>query len=108
MHEVFPVVAGLVLGSSLTSATARMRCTVGPILTVLLGVAATVLSGEFLISWEFLLIDIPLVGVCALVSLAASRFALGRRGARENRDPVQNRRAIRALDDSPGPNELLS
>jgi hypothetical protein len=33
------------------------------------GVLATVLSGEYLISWSFLLIDIPLVAVSAAASL---------------------------------------
>jgi hypothetical protein len=34
---------------------------------VALGVLATVVSGEFRVSWEFLLFDIPLVAVSAFL-----------------------------------------
>jgi len=39
------------------------------------GVAATTLSGEFLVSWRFLLIDVPLVGFFAGVAVASARAA---------------------------------
>jgi hypothetical protein len=35
------------------------------VLSVLLGVTATVISGEYAIGWEFILIDIPVVMLSA-------------------------------------------
>jgi hypothetical protein len=37
----------------------------GAILAIILGSLATIISGEFRIGWEFLLIDIPLVALTA-------------------------------------------
>ncbi|MGH3145151.1 MAG: hypothetical protein ACRDTR_05045 [Rubrobacter sp.] len=42
---------------------------VGALLIVAFGVLATVVSGEYLISWSFLLIDIPLIAPSAAASL---------------------------------------
>jgi hypothetical protein len=39
------------------------------VLIIAFGVLATVVSGEYLISWSFLLIDIPLVAVSAAAGL---------------------------------------
>jgi high-affinity Fe2+/Pb2+ permease len=47
-----------------------MRLWVGVLLSVVLGALATFLSGESEISWAFLLIDIPLVAVSSMFSLA--------------------------------------
>ena len=46
---------------------------------VVLGVLATVVSGEYAISWGFLLIDVPLAAAATVVGLGISR-ALRRRG----------------------------
>lgn len=73
MDELFPVVAGLVVGTLLGGLAPRLRLVVGALAAVTLGVAATVLSGEYRIGWEFLLVDIPLVAVSAVVSLLATR-----------------------------------
>jgi hypothetical protein len=48
------------------------------LLSILLGFAATVISGEFRIGWEYLLIDIPLVGIAT----AAAYLLLGAIGRR--------------------------
>ena len=62
MHEVFPVAAGLLVGAlAYRVSSPRLRALVMAVLSVLLGVAATFISGEALISWGFVLIDIPLV-----------------------------------------------
>ena len=65
MHELFPIACGILVGSALGVArpAGRLRLTVA--LSVVLGFAATVISGEFRIGWEFLLIDIPLVAISA-------------------------------------------
>jgi hypothetical protein len=75
--ELFPITAGLVCGVVLGSLTARRRVLVGLAFSVVAGVLATVLSGEWRISWAFLLIDIPLVGVSAVIGdLLSRRVAL--------------------------------
>ena len=79
MQEAFPIVAGFLLGWFLEPAKPRSQRIVGSSLAIVLGVAATVLSGEFRIGWEYLLIDIPLVALCALVGLTAARLVRRRR-----------------------------
>ena len=69
MQELLPIVSGLFLGSLLGLLRPSMRVPVGAVLVVAFGVLATVASGEFLISWAFLLIDVPLVGVSTAISL---------------------------------------
>jgi hypothetical protein len=69
VEEILPVASGLVLGSILGLIRPSVRVPVGLVLIIVLGVAATVMSGEYLISWAFLLIDIPLVAISALAGL---------------------------------------
>ena len=73
MNELFPIASGLLLGSTLTLIRPRMRLTVGVAASVVLGTIATVLSGEYKIGWEFLLIDIPLVALCSVTGFATAR-----------------------------------
>jgi hypothetical protein len=73
MNEVFPVVSGLLLGALIGGIRPSIRLWVAVPLAVLLGVTATVISGEFKISWEYLLIDIPLVAISAMVSFVLAR-----------------------------------
>ena len=80
MQEAFPIVAGLLLGWSLASVTPRWQRVLGVVLVVLLGVTATVASGEWEVGWEFLLIDIPLVALCTLAGVVAARAVHRRRG----------------------------
>ena len=67
--EIFPMVSGLLLGALLgwIEPTARKR--IGLPIALALGFLATVVSGEFRVSWGFLLVDIPLVAVSALAGL---------------------------------------
>lgn len=66
MHEIFPVLAGALVGLVLLQVhSPRMKTIVFVALSVLLGVTATVISGEFTIGWEFVLIDIPIVMLSA-------------------------------------------
>jgi len=71
MDEVFPIASGVLLGAILGYLRPGLRLRGGTVLVVLLGVLATVASGEFRLSWGFLLIDIPLVGVTAALALFA-------------------------------------
>ena len=69
MQELLPIVSGLFLGTLLGLLRPSMRMPVGAILIVAFGVLATAASGEFLISWAFLLIDVPLVALATAVGL---------------------------------------
>jgi hypothetical protein len=66
---MLPVISGLCLGSILGLLRSSLRVPVGVVLIIALGVLASVVSGEYLTSWSFLLIDIPLVAVSATSSL---------------------------------------
>jgi hypothetical protein len=78
MDEVFPVVSGAVLGIAVARLRPSLRPWVGVLVSVLLGFAATVVSGEFQIGWEYLLVDIPLVAASAALSLVLARAAFVR------------------------------
>ncbi len=71
--ELFPSGCGLVVGAILGLIRPGIRVWVGALLAVLCGMAATAVSGEFEISWAFLLIDIPLVAIASVISLLAVR-----------------------------------
>lgn len=79
MGEIFPLVGGLVIGLLLRRG--NMGRTVATIAALAVAVAATVLSGEFLISWGFLLVDIPLVLVSAAIGYLIWAAVAARRGS---------------------------
>lgn len=59
MHELFPIAAGLLIGSGLQFGRPSLRLPVAIAAAVVIGFLATVISGEYKIGWEFLAIDIP-------------------------------------------------
>ena len=63
------------LGSSSPACAPSLRLWVGVLLSAVLGLCATVLSGEFEVSWDYLLVDIPLVAVSAGLSFTLARMA---------------------------------
>jgi hypothetical protein len=65
MSELFPILCGACAGVVLGAIPPARHLRLGLLLSVLLGIAATLISGEFRIGWEYLLIDIPLVAVSA-------------------------------------------
>ena len=69
MEELLPVACGLVVGLILSLLRPSLRVPIGAVLIIAFGVLATVVSEEYLISWSFLLIDIPLVAISAAASL---------------------------------------
>jgi hypothetical protein len=78
MEELFPILGGLAVGAILGFIKPSLRWWVGALLAVLIGLAATIVSGEFRVSWGFLLIDIPLVAISSVAGLAiARRLRLG-------------------------------
>ncbi|HSC90102.1 MAG TPA: hypothetical protein VLB86_00460 [Gaiellaceae bacterium] len=87
INELLPIASGLVVGALLGLVRPSLRLPVGAALAVLLGTLATIASGEYRIGWEFLLIDIPLVGLCAVAGLVT---------ARRVREEVRARQEVRA------------
>jgi hypothetical protein len=71
--EILPIAFGLVVGGVLGLLRPSLRMPVGTALAVPLGVAATYLTGESEISWAFVLIDVPIVALSAVVGLALAR-----------------------------------
>lgn len=78
MEELFPILAGVVVGLLLGAVRPSMRLRIGIPLAVVFGVLATVLSGEFKIGWEYLLIDIPLVSMAAVATMLVTRYVAQR------------------------------
>jgi hypothetical protein len=73
MEEIVPLGFGFMLGTLLGLLSPGLRLPVGSLLAVALGALATVVTGEAAISWAFVLIDIPIVAVSAVLGLVAGR-----------------------------------
>ena len=73
MQEIVPVLCGLALGAGLGALHPGIRLPAGALLSVATGVLATVITGEFRITWSYVLVDIPLVACTAFLGLAATR-----------------------------------
>ena len=73
MQELFPIGCGLLLGTALGFVRPAIRLPLGLLAAILLGVLATLVTGEFKTSWSYVLIDIPLVAVSATIGLLAGR-----------------------------------
>lgn len=74
MNEIFPVVAGVLVGFiAMRVVSLRVRAAVIAVLSVLFGVAASAISGELALTWEFILVDIPLVAISALATVFVVR-----------------------------------
>jgi hypothetical protein len=71
--ELLPASIGFVLGALLNRLRSPYRLWIGIALVPILAASATVLSGEFQISWAFLLVDIPLVSVATCAGFVAFR-----------------------------------
>jgi len=73
MQELIPIAWGLLLGAALGFVRPSIRLAVGAALCVVLGSLATVVTGEFKLSWGYLLVDIPLVALAAFLALVSVR-----------------------------------
>jgi hypothetical protein len=74
MHEVFPIMAGALVGLiAMRIASVQLRAMAVVVLGIIFGVMASAISGELAISWEFILVDIPLVMASAVVTIFAAR-----------------------------------
>ncbi len=84
MNELFPIAAGVFVGLlAFRIAQPRLRAAALVVLSVLFGFAASAVSGELVLSWGFLLIDIPLVFLAATATaLAVNRVRSAREASR--------------------------
>ena len=85
MSEVFPLVAGLACGAILGGVPRTMPRATVALFPVAIGLIATIVSGEFRLTWGFLLVDIPSAGLAAAIGYATVRGQRLRR-ARLDRD----------------------
>jgi hypothetical protein len=67
--ELLPAVSGIVMGSILVYVRPGLRLRIGAALAIVLGTIATFASGEFTVSWGYLLADVLLVAGSALVPM---------------------------------------
>ena len=83
MDEVFPVLAGVIVGLVVPTAMSpsRLRWLVMGVLSVVLGAVATWISGELTISAVYLLIDIAQVLGAAVATTVLVGVWRGRRSA---------------------------
>jgi hypothetical protein len=77
MQELLPIACGLLIGALTGGMKPSMQVPSVAALAVVFGTIATVVSGEFRVSWAFLLIDIPLVALSAVVALVFVRLLRG-------------------------------
>jgi hypothetical protein len=83
MQELIPVGYGLLLGVALGFVQPSVRLAVGAGLAIMLGFLTTVITGEFALSWSYVLVDIPLVALPALFGiLSVRRMSATRRPSR--------------------------
>jgi hypothetical protein len=80
MTEIFPFVGGVLIGV-LVALRPRIPVAVAAVLAVALGALATIVSGEFRLSWAYLYFDIPFVALTAVGTTMLVRSRLRRRQA---------------------------
>lgn len=73
MNELLPIASGIVLGAVLAHLRPALPLRIQAALAILLGAIAAVASGEFSVSWGYLLVDIALVAGSALASMRLAR-----------------------------------
>jgi uncharacterized membrane protein YedE/YeeE len=82
MNELLPIAGGILLGALLTRVPRSTRIPIAIVGIVLIGFAATVVSGEFRVSWGFLAIDIPGAAIATVCGFLLARALAARRVAR--------------------------
>jgi hypothetical protein len=72
MAEFLPIACGVLIGVLFGVLRPESRRIVCGLAALAAGVLATIVSGEYRLSWAFLLVDIPLVVVAAVATDAVS------------------------------------
>jgi hypothetical protein len=76
MFELLPIIGGLLIGSTIGYIRPEIRVRVVIVLALVIGLTATVVSGEYKVSGSFLLVDVSLVLVSATVAFRTVRSAV--------------------------------
>jgi hypothetical protein len=76
-RELLPVAIGLGVGTMLAVARPGLPTVAALLLSVPLGSLVTVITGEFELGWEYVLVDIPLVALCSTAGFWTVRMARG-------------------------------
>jgi hypothetical protein len=77
MDEIVPVIIGAVLGALIwRTTTGRMRAVLSVMAVLAAGAFATILSGEFQVSWVYFLIDFSEAGLGLVCGIAFAHFFL--------------------------------
>jgi len=84
VNEIFPILGGFVVGMLLRIVPRRFRLVVGPVAVLTVGALATIISGEYELGWEYLLVDVPLAALAAAAGYIAVPH-LAPRSARHRR-----------------------
>ena len=71
--ELFPIVGGLLLGSAIGYIRPALRHRVVSVVALILGVAATIISGEYRVSWLYAIADVSLVLVFTALAFQTMR-----------------------------------
>ena len=79
MNELFPILSGATLGAALVLVAPRLRLRIAITASLVFGAIATIISGEYRIGWEFLLVDIPLVAASSVAGFLGVGAARGNR-----------------------------
>jgi uncharacterized membrane protein YccC len=78
MNELVPILCGTLVGLWCDAIRdSRWRASLWVVLSVICGAAATLVSGEFKLGWEYLFIDVALAAGAALgtLTLASSQVS---------------------------------
>ena len=79
MEELFPLVAGVVVGLIASRiASMRVRLIVAAVLTLIFAATATLISGEAAESWAFIFVDIGEVAIVAAITWGIATFVARR------------------------------
>lgn len=79
MEEVLPIAAGAIVGLlALRVRSTQLRIVAVLVLSVLLGVLASFITGELAMNWTYVVLDIAQVGFAALVAAAVGMWAMRR------------------------------
>ena len=83
MNEIVPIIFGVAVALVATAVRSRTRQVAAWLgLSVAFGLTSTVLTGEAMIGWDFLVIDIPLVAASAVAGGLVLRSLARRTGRR--------------------------
>ena len=82
MDEIVPVIFGAILGALVwRTTTGWMRIALSVIAVLAAGAFATIMSGEFQVSWVYFLIDFSEAGLGLVFGIAIARFFMPRPAA---------------------------